>query len=139
MNETEISSPISAIKIQNGIRVIRAVIAPDVNIGARNPERILSRVCPATVLANSRTPSEKARARYEISSIGTSRGTSHRGVPEGTKNEKKCTLCSCRPRIVTPMKIVILRPILTIIDVATVNPYGTLPLRFAIRIKKNRE
>ena len=33
----------------------------------------------------------------------------------------------------------VLRPILTIIDVATVNPYGTLPLRFAIRIKKNRE
>lgn len=44
MNETEIYSPISAIKIQNGIRVIRALIAPDVNIGARNPERILSRV-----------------------------------------------------------------------------------------------
>ena len=109
------------------------------NIGARNPERILSRVCPATMLANSRTPRLKARAKYEINSIGTSRGTSPSGVPEGTKNEKKCTLCSRRPRIVTPMKIVILRPILTIIDVATVNPYGTLPLRFAIRIKKNRE
>lgn len=44
MNETAISSPISAMKILNGIRVITPVIAPDVNIGARNPERILSSV-----------------------------------------------------------------------------------------------
>lgn len=67
--------------------------------------------------------------------------TSPRGVPEGTKNEKKCTLCSRRPIRVTPIKIVILRPRLTLIDidVATFNPYGTLPLRLAIRMKKNSE
>ena len=74
------------------------------------------------MLANSRTPRETARARYEISSISTSRGTSPRGVPDGMKYAKKCTPWMLSPRIVTPRKIITESPIATIIDVVTVNP-----------------
>lgn len=89
MKETAISSPTIPVKIINGIIVNRETITLDTNIGARKPARIFIRTCPAVTLANSRTPRENARARYEISSIGTSRGTRARGVPEGTKKEKK--------------------------------------------------
>jgi len=91
------------------------------------------------MLANSRTPRDTARARYEISSIRTSRGTRARGVPDGTKNAKKWIPCFCSPRIVTPRKIITDRPILTIIEVVIVKPYGMLPLRFAMIMKKNSE
>ena len=91
------------------------------------------------MLANSRTPSETARAMYEISSISTNNGTSAKGVPEGMKNEKKCSPCFCNPRIVTPRKMITDRPIDTMILVVTVNPYGMLPLRFAMIMKKNSE
>jgi hypothetical protein len=43
------------------------------------------------MLANNRTPSETARAMYEISSIRTNIGTRTRGVPDGMKYAKKCT------------------------------------------------
>jgi hypothetical protein len=74
------------------------------------------------MFANSRTPSETARARYEISSISTSNGTSARGVPDGMKYEKNYRPCFWRPRIVTPRKMITDSPIDTIIDVVTVNP-----------------
>ena len=51
-------------------------------------DRIFNKVCPATTLANKRIPSEKARAKYETSSMNTSNGTKAKGVPEGTKYKK---------------------------------------------------
>ena len=90
------------------------------------------------MLANSRTPSDTARARYEISSIRTSSGTSPSGVPDGMKYAKKCTPWMLSPSVVTPRKIITDSPIATIIDVVTVNPYGMFPLRLAITMKKNR-
>ena len=70
-------------------------------------------------LANNRTPKEKALAIYEMNSINTNIGTNAKGVPAGTKNEKKCNLCLANPKIVTPIKIVTLRPNDTITDVPT--------------------
>ena len=122
MKLTAISSPISATKIAKGSSVTTAAMIPVVNIGARNPDRILSSVCPATIFANSRTPSDTARARYEMISIGTSSGIRAVGAPVGTKKLKKCSLCSDSDRIVTPRKIVTLSPSATIIEVVTVNP-----------------
>ena len=122
ITETANSNPISATKIAKGISVTTATSRELVNSCAKNVERILSRVWPATMLANNRTPSETARAMYEISSISTNNGTSARGVPDGIKYEKKCNPCFCSPRIVTPRKIVTDSPIDTTIDVVTVNP-----------------
>ena len=53
------------------------------------------------------------------------------------KNEKKCTLWILNPKIVTPIKIVNDKPIETITEVVIVNEYGTLPTKFAIKMKKN--
>jgi hypothetical protein len=139
MKLTAISNPTSAKKIAIGIKATKNMMIPDVRIGHSIPLKILSRVCPATILANSRTPRLNARAKYEINSISTSNGTIPIGVPAGTKYEKKCTPCRYNPRIVTPKKIVKLRPIDTIIEVVSVYPYGTFPLRLAIRIKKKSE
>lgn len=91
------------------------------------------------MLANSRTPSEKARATYEMNSIRTSSGTRGPGVPAGMKYEKKCTPCVASARIVTPRNTVTDRPIATITDDVRENPYGTLANRLPNRMKKNRE
>jgi len=98
----------------NGSKATKNISTPDVNAGYRNPERILSRVCPATTLENNRTPRLNARAKYEISSIKANNGTSANGVPAGTKKLKKWIPCRINPRIVTPKKIITLRPIATI-------------------------
>ena len=89
---TAISSATIATNRPNGIRVTTLTRILDVNSVNRNPPRIFISECPATIFENSRTPSETARDRYEISSIGASIGTSTSGVPAGRKNEKKCTL-----------------------------------------------
>ena len=120
MKLTAISSPTRARKIAIGSNATKNIRTLDVRIGHNIPLRILSRVCPATILANRRTPRLNARARYEINSISTSNGTIPIGVPAGTKYEKKCTPCRYSPRIVTPKKIVKLRPIDTMIEVVNV-------------------
>jgi hypothetical protein len=89
MKLTATSRPTRAKKIAIGSRATKNMITPEVKIGHNIPLKILSRVCPATKLANSRTPRLKARARYEISSISTSSGSIPIGVPAGTKYEKK--------------------------------------------------
>ena len=139
MNDTATSRATIATKIANGTRVATLTRTLEVNRVNRNPPRIFISECPAARLASSRTPSEIARARYEISSIGASTGTSARGVPAGRKNEKKCTLWIARPRIVTPMKIITLRPRDTTRELPTVNPYGMLPLRLENSRNRNSE
>lgn len=63
MNDTATSSATTPRKIVNGRIATTAIIIPEVNIGARNPERIFISECPAVILAKRRTPSETARAR----------------------------------------------------------------------------
>ena len=114
INDTAISSPTNAMKIAIGNSVTKNSKIPLVNAGYRNPLKILSSVCPATMLANNRTPKLNARAKYEINSIRASNGTNARGVPAGTKKLKKWIPCRMNPKIVTPKKIITLSPIATI-------------------------
>ena len=93
----------------------------DENIWYKNVDRIFNKVCPATTLANSRIPNEKALAKYETNSIRTNKGTNTKGVPEGTKYEKNFNLWIDNPKIVTAIRIVKDNPIETIIDVVIVN------------------
>ena len=109
------------------------------NIWYKNVAKIFIKVWPATTLANNLIPNEKALAKYETNSIKTNKGTKANGVPEGTKNEKKCNLWIDKANIVTAIKIVKDKPIDTIIDVVIVKEYGTLPVKFAINMKKNKE
>ena len=119
MKLTAISSPHRSTKIANGTRVTKNTIIPLVNNLANNPDKIFNNECPATKLANNRTPNENALAIYEINSIKTNIGTKAKGVPAGTKNEKKCNLCLAKPNNVTPINIVILNPNDTITEVPT--------------------
>ena len=91
------------------------------------------------MLANNRIPKEKALAKYDTNSINTNKGTKASGVPDGTKKLKNLVLCIDKPKIVTPIRIVKDKPIETIIEEVTVNEYGTLPTKLAIKIKKNIE
>jgi len=119
MKLTAISRPHSKIKIAKGTKVTKNTIIPLVNNLANNPDKIFNKECPATKFANNRTPKENALAMYEINSINTNIGTKANGVPAGTKNEKKCSLCLAKPNNVTPIKIVTLNPNDTITDVPT--------------------
>ena len=139
MNDTATSRATIATNSANGIRVTKLTRILEVNRVNRNPPRIFISECPAARLASSRTPSDRARARYEISSIGARIGTRAIGVPAGRKNEKKCSLWILSPRIVTPIKIITLRPSETTRELPTVNPYGTLPTRLENSRKKNSE
>ena len=89
MKLTAISSPIRAKKIAIGSNATKNITIPEVNIGHNIPLKIFNRVCPATILANRRTPKLNARAKYEINSISTNSGTIPIGVPAGTKYENK--------------------------------------------------
>ena len=50
----------------------------------------------------------------------TNKGINAKGVPEGMKYEKKCNLWILKPKIVTPVQIVKLKPIATIAEVVIV-------------------
>jgi hypothetical protein len=93
ITETANSNPIKPIKIVKGIKVNNITINPPLNIWNKKVDKILSNVCPATILANNRTPKEKARAIYDTNSINTNKGTRARGQPDGTKYEKNFILC----------------------------------------------
>ena len=92
MNETANSNPIKAKKIEKGINVNIAIINPEPNIWYKKVESIFNKVCPAVILANNLIPKENALAKYDTVSINTNSGTKAKGVPEGTKYEKKCNL-----------------------------------------------
>lgn len=56
-----------------------------------------------------------------MNSIIVNRGTIIRGQPDGTKNEKNFNLWILKPKIVTPIKIVILKPNTIIAEVVITN------------------
>lgn len=53
-----------------------------------NDIKILTRECPANILANKRIPRLTARAMYDTNSIRMINGVIIRGVPVGNKIEK---------------------------------------------------
>jgi len=64
-------------------------IEPEVSIWNVKPDSIANRRWPAKILAPSRTPKERAFAKYEIISMTTNNGASHIGAPAGRNIEKK--------------------------------------------------
>ena len=120
MKETANSRPIIAKNKPNGMNVTINITIPAENIWYKKVASIFISVCPATTLAKSLIPKEKALAKYETNSIKTNNGTKANGVPEGTKKEKNANLCIDNPKIVTAIKIVKDKPIDTIIEVVIV-------------------
>jgi len=58
-----------------------------------NVEMILSKVCPAIMFPANRNPKLSPRAKYEINSRTTRRGTKPNGAPEGMKRAKNPIPC----------------------------------------------
>ena len=56
------------------------------------------------MFANSRTDKLIGLERYDMTSIGISKGNMYQGKPGITKNEKKRNPCFINARIVTPKK-----------------------------------
>ena len=107
-------------KKTNGTKVKMATINELPNILYKKLANIFRRVCPPSILANNLKPKLAALAIYEITSIKTNKGIKGKGVPEGIKYEKKCNLWVLKPKIVTPVQIVKLKPIATIAEVVIV-------------------
>jgi hypothetical protein len=61
------------------------------------------------MLAANLRPNETARAKYEINSIKTRRGSKPSGHPAGTNREKNLVPCFLNPRIVAPRTILKLK------------------------------
>jgi len=97
-----------------------AIIKLLLNIWYKKVDNIFNNEWPATILANNLIPNDKALAKYDTVSIKTNNGTKAKGVPEGTKYEKKCNLWIYNPSIVTPVNIVNDNPIVTITEVVIV-------------------
>jgi len=64
---------------------------------------------PERMLAASLKPKDTARAKYDINSIKTNNGSSPKGQPAGTNNEKNSNPCLWNPRIVAPSTILKLK------------------------------
>ena len=75
---------------------------PELIILYVNPLKIFKSIWPAKILAANLNPRETLRARYEINSIKTNKGTKPKGQPAGTNKEKNFNPCSLNPNTVAP-------------------------------------
>jgi len=90
------------------------------------------------MFANRRTLRLIGLDKYEIISIGISKGAIYKGTPGGMKNEKKWSLCFAKAITVTPRKTTIASENVTIIWLVKVNEYGNIPKRLPKRTNKKR-
>jgi len=92
----------NAIMNAKGIILNKKKRNPEVIILYVNPLKILSSMCPLKILAANLNPREILRARYEINSINTNKGSKLKGQPAGTNKEKNANPCCWNPNIVAP-------------------------------------
>jgi len=59
-------------------------------------------MCPESMFAANLNPKETFRARYDMNSIITKRGSNPKGQPAGTNKEKNFNPCSLNPNSVAP-------------------------------------
>jgi hypothetical protein len=68
------------------------------------PIRILSKICPESILAKSLTDKLTTLAKYEISSIINNAGIINKGTPDGKKILNQFSFWYCIPIIFIPIK-----------------------------------
>ena len=91
------------------------------------------------MLANSRILKLKTRAKYEINSMGISRGATAKGTPDGRKFDAKFHLLFTIPIKVTAMKWASASQKVITNELVHVNEYGSNPTKFEMRITKKRK
>ena len=77
-------------------------IIPELIMLYVNPLKMFKSMWPANIFAANLSPKDTLRARYEINSIKTNKGTKPNGQPAGTNKEKNFKPCSLNPNIVAP-------------------------------------
>jgi len=98
---------------------------------------MLSNIWPESTFAANLRPNDTLRARYEIVSINTSKGSRPKGQPDGTNKEKNFSPCFWKPSIVAPSTTVKLSPNVKIKWDVEAKLYGTIPIKLFINIKIN--
>ena len=94
-------------------------------------------MCPESMFAANLNPKETLRARYDMNSIITKRGSSPKGQPTGTNKEKNFNPCSLNPKSVAPHTTVKLSENVKIKCEVLAKLYGTIPIKLFINIKIN--
>src|SRR4249920_2936017 len=103
-----------------------------------------SRMCPANIATNGRSPRLNGRTRNEMNSIGAINSLTANGVPDGTNNEKKCSPCFQKPTPSTMVKLMIDSTPVTVNWLVTVNgcapgtiASGSAPIQFENKMNMN--
>lgn len=77
-------------------------INPDVIMLYVKPLNMFNNIWPESIFAPSLKPKDTLRAKYEINSIITNRGSRFNGHPLGTNKEKNSNPCLFKPNNVAP-------------------------------------
>ena len=96
------SSPENAIMNVKGNKPRKKKIIPELIMLYVNPLKMFKSMWPANIFAANLSPKDTLRARYEINSIKTNKGTKPNGQPAGTNKEKNFNPCFWNPKTVAP-------------------------------------
>src|SRR5438093_6591180 len=102
------------------------------------PKRTARIVCPAVMLAKSRTASESGLANWLTSSIGTMRGISNTGVPAGIRIQRNLIPCITNPTTMLMLYTNNANAAVTTIWLVTVYEPGISPRMLQNRMNTNR-
>ena len=127
----------SAIKVWKKVSLNTTQPKANVTAAKINPAIIFSRTCPANILANNLIPRLKGLERKDNNSMGTNKGASVGGDPDGKNKLKKFTSCLFSPIKIEPKKTVqdSKKVIKTWLVIAY--PKGTIPNRLHMSTKLN--
>src|SRR3954447_11345467 len=113
-------------------------LPPALNPWTTKLPKMSSRMCPANMAMNGRSPRLNGRTMNEMNSIGNSRILPIGGMPGGMKREKKCSPCFQKPtpstiaKLISDMTPVKVNWLVTVNGCAPwITPKGMLPIRFA--------
>jgi len=106
----------------------------DVKNNHANDIRILTKECPANILANNRIPKLTALAIYDTNSIRIINGVITKGVPVGNKIAKYLTLCNEKPNKINVVIVAMLKKKVSEASDVVVSSPGTIPNTLATKI-----
>lgn len=110
MKEIPNSRNEKAIIKASGMQPSKKVKTPDCMIFHVKPANMDNNIWPLKMLADSLRPSDIGRAKQEINSIITNKGSKPKGQPAGINKEKNSSPYPFSPNIVAPKTMLKLRP-----------------------------
>src|ERR1700751_953317 len=136
---TKSSSATSATVKANGINAPSQPKAPKPASMTTNPPNTWSEMCPASMLANSRTLWETGRDMNERISMKVTSGRIRIGMPLGTNSLRKRKPCFTKPEMTTVRKTTTANATVMMMWLVTENEYGNHPMTFRARMNMKIE